>query len=280
MPSLQRSPRPKTKLPYKSHLMPHHVNMEKYATLLSLIDATYPPLLCTQCDTVSSNRRDSSLHFRHHHPSTPRFLCLYSHCTMKFGSRGALRFHLAHSHCTRLMSMAVGSASLSDSMSTPLSTNTLATTPTPTPASTPTPRTKTKTKTKTTPKAATTPTPTLTFPYVSPSSTYTAVPYSRAPRGSKKMILSASSNAVLDAVYPPLQCPACLKAFNRKTNVIKHLTDEHPREEPYRCVFEHCIHPRRYATREGLVYHIVRAHEERCRQETHQDTMSGSEQSV
>ncbi|KAI9257357.1 hypothetical protein BDA99DRAFT_516231 [Phascolomyces articulosus] len=85
---------------------------------------------------------------------------------------------------------------------------------------------------------------------------------SRAPRGSKKIVLSTETDALLNSVYHPLKCPSCHQRFNRKTNVIKHLTDQHYGEEPYRCVFKECVHPKLYATREGLVYHILRVHDQ------------------
>ncbi|KAI7858153.1 hypothetical protein BDC45DRAFT_531916 [Circinella umbellata] len=85
---------------------------------------------------------------------------------------------------------------------------------------------------------------------------------SRAPRGSKKIILSSETETLLNSIYNPLQCPSCHQRFKRKTNVIKHLTDQHYGEEPYRCIFTDCVHPKLYATREGLVYHILRVHDQ------------------
>lgn len=50
--------------------------------------------------------------------------------------------------------------------------------------------------------------------------------------------------------------------MRRKTNVIKHLVETHRGQEPYRCVVKGCTHPKSYATREGLVYHIQHYHEQ------------------
>ncbi|GAN04940.1 hypothetical protein MAM1_0077c04407 [Mucor ambiguus] len=78
---------------------------------------------------------------------------------------------------------------------------------------------------------------------------------------SKKAILSKKAEALLNSIYPPLQCPSCKQSFPRKTNVIKHLTDAHVGQEPYRCIYPKCNHPKLYTTREGLIYHIVRVHD-------------------
>ncbi|KAL7334266.1 hypothetical protein PS15p_203056 [Mucor circinelloides] len=78
---------------------------------------------------------------------------------------------------------------------------------------------------------------------------------------SKKAILSKKAEAFLNSIYPPLQCPSCKQKFPRKTNVIKHLTDAHVGQEPYRCIYPKCNHPKVYTTREGLIYHIVRVHD-------------------
>jgi hypothetical protein len=78
---------------------------------------------------------------------------------------------------------------------------------------------------------------------------------------SKKATLSPKAEAFLNSIYPPLECPSCHYLFNRKTNVIKHLTEAHLGQEPYRCIYPKCAHPRLYATREGLVYHIMRVHD-------------------
>ncbi|KAI8969736.1 hypothetical protein BDB01DRAFT_731925 [Pilobolus umbonatus] len=77
----------------------------------------------------------------------------------------------------------------------------------------------------------------------------------------KKPSLSTSAQSFLNSIFPPLECPCCHQVFNRKTNVIKHLSEVHPGKEPYRCIYPQCAHPRLYATREGLVYHILRVHD-------------------
>ncbi|CAO3658468.1 unnamed protein product [Umbelopsis vinacea] len=87
----------------------------------------------------------------------------------------------------------------------------------------------------------------------------------------QKPALSAASEVLLNAVYDPLRCPSCRASFPRKTNVIKHLVEFHQGEEPYRCIFQRCNHPKRYATREGLIYHILKSHDERQDDETESD---------
>ncbi|CAM0143045.1 hypothetical protein VKS41_006198 [Umbelopsis sp. WA50703] len=87
----------------------------------------------------------------------------------------------------------------------------------------------------------------------------------------RKPNLSPASEVLLNAVYDPLRCPSCMATFPRKTNVIKHLVEHHQGEEPYRCVFQQCNHPKRYATREGLIYHILKSHDEQQDDETESD---------
>jgi hypothetical protein len=77
----------------------------------------------------------------------------------------------------------------------------------------------------------------------------------------RKAILSKKAEIFLNSIYPPLQCPSCNQNFPRKTNVIKHLTEAHVGQEPYRCIYPKCNHPKLYTTREGLIYHIVRVHD-------------------
>ncbi|KAL9538451.1 hypothetical protein MBANPS3_010921 [Mucor bainieri] len=62
---------------------------------------------------------------------------------------------------------------------------------------------------------------------------------------SKKAILSKKAEAFLNSIYPPLQCPSYA----------------HVGQEPYRCIYPKCNHPKLYTTREGLIYHIVRVHD-------------------
>ncbi|KAI8644041.1 hypothetical protein BD408DRAFT_442128 [Parasitella parasitica] len=53
----------------------------------------------------------------------------------------------------------------------------------------------------------------------------------------RKAILSKKAELFLNSIYPPLQCPSCKQTFPRKTNVIKHLTEAHVGQEPYRCIY-------------------------------------------
>jgi hypothetical protein len=78
---------------------------------------------------------------------------------------------------------------------------------------------------------------------------------------SKKPTLSIVAEKLLNTAYPPLQCPCCHQLLNRKTNVIKHLSETHPGQEAYRCIYTECNHAKLYATREGLIYHIARFHD-------------------
>ncbi|CAO3613350.1 unnamed protein product [Cunninghamella blakesleeana] len=77
----------------------------------------------------------------------------------------------------------------------------------------------------------------------------------------KKTVLSLQSKTLLAQKYNPLRCPSCKTGFKRKTNVIKHLVNYHSGEECFQCVYDHCTHPKRFSTREGLIYHILRAHD-------------------
>ncbi|SAL99888.1 hypothetical protein [Absidia glauca] len=73
--------------------------------------------------------------------------------------------------------------------------------------------------------------------------------------------LSLQSKTLLAEKYNPLRCPSCHLGFKRKTNVVKHLTAMHYGEECFQCVYPNCDHPKRFSTREGLVYHILRMHD-------------------
>ncbi|KAI9300468.1 hypothetical protein BJ944DRAFT_272999 [Cunninghamella echinulata] len=77
----------------------------------------------------------------------------------------------------------------------------------------------------------------------------------------KKAVLSLQSKTLLAEKYNPLKCPSCQTGFKRKTNVVKHLVTYHSGEECFQCVYDHCTHPKKFSTREGLVYHILRAHD-------------------
>ncbi|KAI8388168.1 uncharacterized protein BYT42DRAFT_482173, partial [Radiomyces spectabilis] len=230
----------------------------RYISLLSMIDAVYPPRLCTICDIVSATVAESDNHFRTHHPSQPRYACVHPHCGMQFVSRGALRFHLTRSHIIRHATKPIPDPPFLHYTITPRPVETSphlrfpVAEPSPSIPSSPSLTDHEQSMSPTTRS--------LSPPRRSSFKIHTmAVP--RAPRGSKKIILSHASESLLNSVYNPLQCPACHQLFNRKTNVIKHLADKHHGEEPYHCVFANCVHPRRYATREGLVYHILRAHD-------------------
>lgn len=78
----------------------------------------------------------------------------------------------------------------------------------------------------------------------------------------KKQELSSHLQEKLDRVYDATICPACKEQFKRKTHVIRHLVDAHHGEEPYKCVVSNCKRTKTYATREGLVYHLLSYHDE------------------
>ncbi|CAO3639734.1 unnamed protein product [Mucor hiemalis] len=275
----------------------------KYASLISLIDTIYPPLLCTLCDTVSTSRNASNAHFKEYHKKKSRYLCIHPHCDKSFVSRGALRFHISRSHLVHYSKKPLPNPIFvhyngehGEVVSSPLNSPTLTTTTTPTasisspksqsPSNT-TPTTILNTPTKesllkpssihiipalSSPKKRYTKkeriiTPTISSMLIEEDLTPSPPPspfslYHSRKNSQKKPTLSTTAEAFLNSMYPPLQCPACHQLFNRKTNVIKHLTEAHLGQEPYRCIYPKCAHPRLYATREGLIYHIVRVHDD------------------
>ncbi|GAA5800004.1 hypothetical protein HPULCUR_005425 [Helicostylum pulchrum] len=299
------------------------MNKNKYASLISLIDTIYPPLLCTLCDTVSTSRIASNQHFKEKHKIKSRYLCIHPHCTQSFLSRGALRFHISRSHLvhyskkplpdppcvhynnnnnnnncnksTPVIKTLINNKNnhYNNNIHTLTSTTTLTkpiiTTPQPQAPQPQAPQPQSKLKPQpplslspsplpNTQDMLETTTPIITTKKLSPKKekVYTSISideltpspppspfslYHSRKNSSKKPTLSSTAEDFLNSMYPPLQCPSCLQVFNRKTNVIKHLTEAHLGQEPYRCIYPKCAHPRLYATREGLVYHIVRVHD-------------------
>ncbi|CAO3594446.1 unnamed protein product [Absidia cylindrospora] len=73
--------------------------------------------------------------------------------------------------------------------------------------------------------------------------------------------LSQTSQRLLAEKYNPLECPACQMTFQRKKNVARHLATEHSGEECFQCIYSDCYHPKRFSTREGLVYHVLHSHD-------------------
>lgn len=264
----------------------------KYASLISLIDTIYPPLLCTLCDTVSTSRNTSNAHFKEHHKKKSRYLCIHPHCDKSFVSRGALRFHISRSHLVHYSKKPLPDpifvhydAKNGEVVTSPLNSPTLTSTTTPT-ASISSPKSQSPTSHTTPPllkpsvhiipsptttkkkytKKERIITPTISSMLIEEDLTPSPPPspfslYHSRKNSQKKPTLSSKAEAFLNSMYPPLQCPACHQLFNRKTNVIKHLTEAHLGQEPYRCIYPKCAHPRLYATREGLIYHIVRVHD-------------------
>ncbi|KAI9254867.1 hypothetical protein BY458DRAFT_535586 [Sporodiniella umbellata] len=246
----------------------------RHGSLLALIDNIYPPKLCTLCDSAFNSIQELKIHYNEKHKKKPRYLCIHPHCDRKFVSKGALCFHISRSHLV-ISAPAQEFLHFHSSSSTPSS-----------PITSPAVHSSTPTSIL----------PSFSSPTLSTSSTLSSPPpvskkrkkyekksvllldsedlsapspppspfslYNIHKKASKKPLLSASTESALNSAYPPTQCPACRKSFNRKTNVIKHLTQVHVGQEPYRCIYPDCSHPRLYATREGLVYHIVRAHQQ------------------
>ncbi|KAI9485537.1 MAG: hypothetical protein EXX96DRAFT_545486 [Benjaminiella poitrasii] len=253
-----------------------------YTSLISLINTIYPPSLCPLCDTVFTSKTASNNHFSEKHKRKLRYLCIHPHCDQRFLSRGALHFHIQHSHLilnseNPLPDPPFIQYSLSTTTTTTngnydripsITTITIEkkpnkaidTTTTTTPAPTPTATAIISSKKRQSSSS-------LLLDshhddlFISPSPPPSPFSLYHHKSKNKKPILSQKAENLLNDAYPPLQCPSCQKAFNRKTNVIKHLTDVHFGEEPYRCIYSKCNHPRIYATREGLVYHISRVHD-------------------
>lgn len=94
-----------------------------------------------------------------------------------------------------------------------------------------------------------------------PTSSHDSKPSAKRERKRPKPTLLPASEQLLNSAYDPLVCPVCRASFKRKTNVINHLVDSHHGEEPYHCIITGCTHPKAYATREGLVYHIANHHD-------------------
>lgn len=78
----------------------------------------------------------------------------------------------------------------------------------------------------------------------------------------KKPELSEELGKKLESIYPLHVCPACKKEFKRKTHVVNHLVEEHHGQEPYKCIVKDCKRTKAYATREGLVYHLINYHDQ------------------
>lgn len=312
---------------FSSNYLNNQLEIEnKYASLISLIDTIYPPLMCTLCDTISTSRIQSNIHFNEKHKlqkrKKSRYLCIHPHCDQSFLSRATLRFHISHSHLVHwakkplpdptfvygneevetLVQEEEGEEEEEEEEEEQDNVNSPAMIEVTTPAkvymqqeqqqqktannnhiktpslSPPTKRPLTinnNKKHKLSPSPAPPPPSTtnnkklkvsalihnddllMTTPSPPPS------PFSlyHPKKPSKKPQLSTRAENFLNIHYPPLQCPCCSKIFNRKTNVIKHLTESHIGQEPYKCMYDKCAHPRLYATREGLVYHIARVHD-------------------
>ena len=78
-----------------------------YLNVLSLIDITYPPLICSTCDRVATSDIENRYHHHitHYNNRRRRYPCLHAHCELSFNSRTALRFHLSRSHLVKQASL-------------------------------------------------------------------------------------------------------------------------------------------------------------------------------
>ncbi|KAI8987347.1 hypothetical protein BDF20DRAFT_814956 [Mycotypha africana] len=241
--------------------------VNKFSSLISLIDHIYPPLMCALCDTAFSSEKDLLQHHKERHSKESKYLCIHPHCQKRFKSKGALRFHLSNAHIvnqtkgplldspfinyTHNNLISSNAPSANDKLSQINTTASFFISSIPT-ASSFIHRKKEKKQIFSSPVLEDlTPSP--------PPSPFSLYHHQRH----RKQTLSQKAEKLLNGVYPPLQCPSCHQMFNRKTNVIKHLTEAHVGEEPYRCIYPKCNHPKMYATREGLVYHIVRVHDQK-----------------
>jgi hypothetical protein len=199
------------------------------AMLLALIDASYPPLFCPSCRHVAANRTEADHHYRSTHHGERIFVCMHPYCQQAYSSKGGLRYHLEHMHTVSLIPE-YNSTSLPPIINRP-------------PTS---PRMKSTASLSSKPRVS------------EPLKKQNAA---KRERKRPKPTLLPESEHLLNAAYNPLVCPVCRSSFKRKTNVINHLVDSHHGEEPYHCVIAGCTHPKAYATREGLVYHIANYHD-------------------
>ncbi|KAI9497682.1 hypothetical protein BDB00DRAFT_747947, partial [Zychaea mexicana] len=254
-----------------------------YLNVLSLIDVTYPPLICSTCDRVATSANENrNHHIIAHHQRTHRgsllgraaaagggggrcgrrYPCLHPHCDRSFDSRTALRFHLSRSHLVRqasLKHLRPEPPFMRYPLQPPLGSFTSSFKPS---------ilfhnnlhhhhhhqhqhhnHRQSNSYLDQQQQHTCTPTPTST----SSTSTTTTTP---------RQTLSRTSEALINSVYHPLYCPCCHEHFPKKTNVIKHVAEVHHDQEPYSCVYSDCTaHRKHYATRDGLVYHTLRVHD-------------------
>lgn len=87
---------------YQRHMtLPYYYNTltveNRYISLLSLINVTYPPRICSLCDKTFRSASETDHHYKISHRCR-RFLCLHPHCDRRFSSRTALHFHMTRSH--------------------------------------------------------------------------------------------------------------------------------------------------------------------------------------
>ncbi|GAN11358.1 hypothetical protein MAM1_0559d10917 [Mucor ambiguus] len=191
--------------------------------ILQLIDEIYPPLICPECYHLSTARTEADQHIKSNHLGQKVFKCVSSSCTQVYSSKAGLQYHMEHAHQISRIS---DSSSFKFGSQSPSSSNK-------------------KADRQQQIKAS-------AYSASSPSSTS----IQNDSKKSKKPQLSALLEKKLNAVYPSTICPACNEEFKKKTHVIKHLVEVHHGEEPYKCIVSNCKRTKKYATREGLIYHL------------------------
>ncbi|CEJ03304.1 hypothetical protein G6F70_002284 [Rhizopus microsporus] len=189
--------------------------------LTALIDKIYPPLVCPSCLHVSLARSDADEHFKDKHHGEKVYECIAYNCDQAYSSKAGLRYHLQKSHQVNLN-----------------------------------PEKGKQLVSKTGHQSTSTALPTKSKPMTTRNNNNNNTSTKRHRRE-----LSAALQKKLDETYSATVCPSCKKNFSKKTHVINHLVEAHQGEEPYKCIIDNCKRVKNYATREGLVYHLVSYHE-------------------
>lgn len=229
----------------------------QYLSLLSLIDNTYPPQLCTICDRISRGASESEQHFRSQHAGRRRFRCLHPHCERQFNSRGALHFHLSHSHIIRQASVRraradppylhlkteppLGTFAPSQSKQSVILTDT----------------SSTRADSPSCPESSSSPSPIPTTPRPAVVNNGKEILFKIHTAGS-----FASAEKKKPRIILPTSCPCCQMQFTHRQTVIQHLVDSHHGAPPLRCSFPNCKNNSSiYNAKDDLVHHILRSHD-------------------
>ncbi|KAI9277808.1 hypothetical protein BY458DRAFT_86172 [Sporodiniella umbellata] len=215
--------------------------------LTEIIEDIYPPLTCPVCFENHSTRAEADSHAKEKHHGEKPFECL-AECEQAYSSRNGLRYHLFNIHSVQPVA--------GEALTKPDSTSSK--------------KTKTshrilekdlaKTSTNASSKAST-----KTSAKRLPKKSASGINEDDSPPNSTKSKESPvdSDKAFqekVNEVYPVTVCPSCKESFTKKTHVIRHLVQVHKGEEPYECFVPTCKRAKCYATREGLIYHLVNYH--------------------